>query len=400
MAKGIYVGVGGVARKVKKIYIGVSGVARKVKKAYVGVGGAARLFFSAGLSYGGTVSTAIARTSCNVTTAGNYAIIAGGSANSTIEAYNSSLVLTYGPTDYYDDDRPLTGIGATTISNYALLVDGREYGSSTGDATKYTVDFVRVISPSLVKTILRNGDLQDGRTNALCASNGSCAVIGPGVQWFHSNASDGSNRDKSRSYINVMVYNTSLTRVRSFEPGGSDSYCEYAMAPAGLTGPIIISGGETSSNHTDAGTYAVNSDGTTTGIVTYASNGRQLLGGASNDTYAIFAGGMYHGEDGTSTHNHSDAIAYNSSLVSISAPDLSVGREYMSSGGSTPEFAVFAGGYINNGTSLNTMDIYDRNLVRSNEITFPIASYNLNNVTRFGDKLLYPVGSTIYLFDF
>lgn len=45
MAKNIYVGVGGKARKVKQLYVGVGGKARKVKKVYVGVGGKARLVY-------------------------------------------------------------------------------------------------------------------------------------------------------------------------------------------------------------------------------------------------------------------------------------------------------------------------------------------------------------------
>ena len=43
MAKNLYVGVGGKARKRKAAYIGISGKARKIKKIYVGVGGKARL---------------------------------------------------------------------------------------------------------------------------------------------------------------------------------------------------------------------------------------------------------------------------------------------------------------------------------------------------------------------
>lgn len=46
MSKGAYVGVEGVAQKVKKAYIGVEGVARKIKKAYIGVDGTARLWYS------------------------------------------------------------------------------------------------------------------------------------------------------------------------------------------------------------------------------------------------------------------------------------------------------------------------------------------------------------------
>ena len=46
MAKGIYLGIDSLSRKVKKMYLGIEGVARKVKKGYVGVNGLARLFFS------------------------------------------------------------------------------------------------------------------------------------------------------------------------------------------------------------------------------------------------------------------------------------------------------------------------------------------------------------------
>ena len=49
MAKAQYIGVGGVARRVKQPYVGVSGVARKVKSGYVGVSGVARQFFQGGV---------------------------------------------------------------------------------------------------------------------------------------------------------------------------------------------------------------------------------------------------------------------------------------------------------------------------------------------------------------
>ena len=45
MAKGIYVGSGGVAHKVTKAYVGVDNKARKVKKGYIGVAGVAQLFY-------------------------------------------------------------------------------------------------------------------------------------------------------------------------------------------------------------------------------------------------------------------------------------------------------------------------------------------------------------------
>ena len=52
MAKALYVGVGGVAKKGKKGYVGVGGVAKKIKKMYVGdANGKARLAWSGGGGY-------------------------------------------------------------------------------------------------------------------------------------------------------------------------------------------------------------------------------------------------------------------------------------------------------------------------------------------------------------
>lgn len=64
MAKGAFIGVDGVARKLSKKYIGVDGVARKISKGYMGVGGVARQFWPggepvSGLPVGSIVSTPV-----------------------------------------------------------------------------------------------------------------------------------------------------------------------------------------------------------------------------------------------------------------------------------------------------------------------------------------------------
>ena len=48
MAKKVYAGVGGTARKVKRGYAGVNNIARKIKRGYVGIGGVARPFWAGG----------------------------------------------------------------------------------------------------------------------------------------------------------------------------------------------------------------------------------------------------------------------------------------------------------------------------------------------------------------
>ena len=139
MAKGAYVGVDGVAHKVKKIYTGVDNVARKVKKGYVGVGGVARPFFSAEARleyYGAITPLSAARYNLAATTVGNYALFGGGYGDTgyenTVDAYNTSLTRST-PTVL---SVVRESLAATTVGNYALFGGG--YGSSP--SYKNTVD--------------------------------------------------------------------------------------------------------------------------------------------------------------------------------------------------------------------------------------------------------------------
>ena len=85
MAKGAYIGVNNVARKIKKGFVGVVGVARKIKRASIGIGGVARPCWSGGeLAYYGTVTAlATARHSLGATTVGDYALFGGGQIRGT-----------------------------------------------------------------------------------------------------------------------------------------------------------------------------------------------------------------------------------------------------------------------------------------------------------------------------
>ena len=51
MGKAAYIGIAGVARKVKQPYFGVGGVARKAKAGYVGVNGVARQWLSSKITF-------------------------------------------------------------------------------------------------------------------------------------------------------------------------------------------------------------------------------------------------------------------------------------------------------------------------------------------------------------
>ena len=77
----------------KGAYIGVNNVARKIKKAYIGIGGVARPCWSSGeLAYYGTItSLSQARRQTVAATVGNYALFGGGysgnSMSSVVDAY-------------------------------------------------------------------------------------------------------------------------------------------------------------------------------------------------------------------------------------------------------------------------------------------------------------------------
>lgn len=98
MAKKIYVGVNGKARKVRKLYFGVGSKARKIKRGYIGIGGVARPFWIGEkelVSYGPITAMSTVRFAHAGGTVGNYALFAGGHDANTfvaaVDTYNTAL---------------------------------------------------------------------------------------------------------------------------------------------------------------------------------------------------------------------------------------------------------------------------------------------------------------------
>ena len=85
--------------------------------------------------------------------------------------------------------------------------------------------------------------------------------------------------------------------------------------------------------------------------------------GASNGSYALFAGGTVNWDS-----HLSSVDAYNASLTRSNPTGLSIARENLS-GASVGDYALFLGGHqLNNGswTNYTTVDAYNKNLTRSN----------------------------------
>ena len=145
MAKKAYIGVDGVARKVKKGYLGIDGVARKVKKAYIGIGGVARPCWSGGeLTSSVTITPlSVARRKLAATSVGNYALFGGGycsttTGNKTVDGYDTSL--TRVSVTNFKDPRE-DGPAATSVGKYAIFGGGAT-GVTNGEVYDSSLTYI------------------------------------------------------------------------------------------------------------------------------------------------------------------------------------------------------------------------------------------------------------------
>lgn len=150
MAKAVYCGVGGVARKVKKIYVGVDGVARRVKKAYVGVGGVARLFWSGG-------NAEITKTTidhCGTVWCGAKAFAIGDSYFAVGGGYTNGAVVVERSTVYfYDNTGTRVGTGTSLGTNmYGTKGACESVGNYGIYCTSSSATYVKAVSTTLTSS--------------------------------------------------------------------------------------------------------------------------------------------------------------------------------------------------------------------------------------------------------
>lgn len=317
MAKGIWFGVGGKARKVKNIYIGIGGKARRVKKAYIGVGGKARLFWSGGeIVYNGTPAP-----------------INWGSYSGVAE------------------------MSAASNSSYALFAGGAvEYG-------KFGSSLVTAYNNSLTKSTPTS--LQAGRGNIAAASLGNYALFA------------GGHYGSSNKYSIVDAYNTSLTRTN---PAVLNMYTCYASGTS-LGNYALFGGGCTdwvsSSNALNAVT-AYNAS-LTKSTPTALIQKRFKMGAASNSNYAIFAGGTTKLSHDTVSYEQTTVDAYNTSLVRSTPTALSVNRQECGAARAGNYILIAGGNYTCLASTdqyitthyTNTVDTYNGSLTRGTATALP-----------------------------
>ena len=348
MAKGCYVGVDNVARKVKKGYVGVDSTARRIKKAYIGIGGVARPCWSGGVpEYYGTITPlSVVRTKTAATTNGDYAIIAGGGAYSgddftpygTVDCYNKSLTRSNA------DDLSTTryDLSGASVGNYALFAGGQYSTSRRNTVDAYDSSLVRTTASTL------------SQARSCC---GTC-TIGSYALFIGGESSNTNNSTV------VNAYNESLTR--STLTALPSSAGAVSSAPVGNYAVFNL-------NNSRGTLYAYTSSLTRVAAGTMSFGRNYQFCASSVDGYVVFAGGT-----STSSNNIVDALDENLTMVSTST--ISTVRTIQTTV-SIKGFALFGSGSV-------CVDMFDKSLTNT---ILPALSdgRTFSSATAIGDYALF-----------
>lgn len=348
MAKGIYLGIDSLSRKVKKMYLGVEGVARKVKKGYVGVNGLARLFFSGGLSYEGTAPDleyprfdgAAAATTQFALFGGGYITNSGyDNQTNSVEAYTEEFTKSSAPALY----QKVCFLAAGSVGGRALFAGGYNrvptfpyaMGFCYDDALS-TTDFSlsaaksSQVAASLFDYVLFAGGKDDNTigTNTVDAFDASLTRSNPQSMDFYKSVFDGASTGE-RAVIGpdqygdgVDAYDNNLTKETA--PNFPGFRQLYAAAP--LNNMVCFAGGnDNSSGSTQLIVYdddlAVNPNGQ----LLYPA---MRLTGVGKENIAVFAGGRIEGL--TNEHLVSKAtMVFDGDLICTLGPEISEERMTM-----------------------------------------------------------------------
>ena len=371
MSKGAFVGVDGIARKIKNGYIGVDNVARKIKKAYVGVGGVARPCWSGGeLTYYGTAtgltpynSIRASRFDLASESVGNHVIFAGGRGCNLVDAYSDKLVKSE----------------LSTLSGYLSCLDGAPVGDYAIFAGGYScTDSVDAYNSALVKST--PSKLSVSRYHLAGAPVKDYALFAGGM---HETDYDSQCVNTIDTYNpNLVLGSTTLSTARRMLTGVPIG--NYALFAGGY-GPstnvqsdvveaynnnlvrTILSSldslyGQPSSGA--VGSYALIAIGSKYCVyndslvkMTSINKNNNKFGGkgVTLKEYVLFAGDHLM----SNLNALADVDAYNSNLIKVNIDDMSVPR-FDLAGGSVGDYALFAGGMTstNAADAVTTVDVY------------------------------------------
>lgn len=351
MAKRVYIGVGGKARRVRKVYFGVGSKARKVKKAYIGIGGVARPFWNDGTVtyYGAVTALSQARRGVAAGSINGKALFAGGLN------YFTDASPGYANVDVYDGT--LTRTSATELS----VARGR-----FKDLGKIDDDLIFIPGGWRGATFFNTVDVYNKNltrsTTTMSASRANIAGMSVGIYCL---LAGGTISGDAESTV-VDAFNASLTRMSAtaLYYGGPQNACNVA------------------------GTYALY--GHRRGSTAYnADLTRQSSVAAVTATYDMSCG-MSFGQYGFFSGQYDTAVSvYDKTLTKTNVTAKSVAAG--SAGTILGDYALIGGGYMLSGGFSAHMDCYDDRFTRTT-ITSLGQSGGTISATTVGDYALFQLG--------
>lgn len=354
-------------------------VARKIKKAYIGIGGVARPCFTGGeLVYWGKAS--------------NLRTPAAGGVAATIRMYDE---------DYY----ALLGGGSTGSSTVSKTIDA--YNSSLTQSSTEGVSTARINMAATAvgyyaligggqnysyttyyKTVDAIDDyLERVSCDDLSVKRHSLAATTVGVDYdaYALFAGGYGTTTTTAQVATVDAYDPSLTR----STATSLTVARSALA-ATTVGNYAMFGGGVKHGQTIMATVDAYNDSLTRTSVQDLSAARTRITATTVGNYALFGGG----DGGSGYNDYSKTVdVYDASLTKLATTTLSVARSYIGAT-SVGDYAIFCGGYCNTGGSTstlykNTVDVFDASLTRTaganlSEARHGIVATTIGNYALFG----------------
>lgn len=370
MAKGAYVGVNGIARKVKKGYVGVDDIAHKIKKAYIGIGGIARpCFGSLGVEYYGTItSLSAARYYIGTGEFNNRAVFAGGYSqlysNGEYKSNNYNIIETYDNSLTKANlsatlSTPRGSMSSAIAGNYLIFGNGSSTQSNVENATD-------ALNSSFTKTNLNTFSV--ARVEYGAASTGNYALFA------------GGGTRTTTGYKNIVeAYNSSLSRLSTTNRSVSVMY----MASATFVNNAVFAGGSSGFQSYVSYIDVYNPSLTKTSPTQLSTARGEGIGATVVGNYLIIAGGKaYDNPNGSSITEAFDTSFTRIKISNISSFFRVIGAKTVNG------FAIFANDYSGDTIQIT---VYDSNLTR----TFPITTtfgHMSSAMTSVGDFVLFGGG--------
>lgn len=357
MAKKAYIGVNGVARKIKRGYIGIDGVARKIKRAYIGVGGVARPCWSGGeLTYYGTI-TPLSSGVENLASASipGLALFACGqlATGTGTNRYSKAI-------DVYDkaltrnslnlSNMVVAGTQTTTSLTSREFLSGGSVNETAifagGSRGETYLNDVFSVNTSLTLSRVPSGQY-------LQNDSASHAVTPVGNHVLFAN---GKGLDRNY-YKTVEAYDASLTKKMCETTTNSEGF----RAATTVDNRGVIAGGQFGqvSYKYDKTIDVYDSSLTKITMGIELSVGRSNLSAKTINGNALFVGGLYYSDRYNVVDSYNESLTHSTAVEGLSVARCNIAAEVVE------DLAVFIGGEDGSGRGLTAVDAYDKNLVKT-----------------------------------